>query len=56
MGGDLLAEDTTGKHPASTVYKFAYSKSHQVDRPQQDSEISVIARQHISLWHRDVPK
>jgi hypothetical protein len=52
--GDLLAEGTTGKCPASTVYKFTYSRYHQVDGPEQDSEINVIAREHISLWHRDM--
>jgi len=41
-GGDLLAEGTTGKHQASTVYKFTYSRSHQVDGPQQDSDILLL--------------
>jgi hypothetical protein len=53
-GGDLLAKGTTGTYPASTVYKFTYSIAHQVDEPQQDFEISGIAREHISIWHWDM--
>jgi hypothetical protein len=52
--GYLLAEGTTGKHPASTVYKFTYSRSHQIDGPQHVSEINVIAKEHISIWHGDM--
>jgi len=52
--GGLIAKGTIGKHPASTVYKFTFSRSHHVDRPQQISEINAIARQHISQWHRDM--
>jgi len=53
-GGDLLAEGTTGRHPASRVCKFTYSRCCQVDGPQWDFEINVIAREHISLWHKDM--
>jgi len=53
-GGDLLAEGTTGRHPASRECKFTYSRSHQVDGPQWDYEINVIAREYISLWHKNM--